>query len=140
MCDTELLGDSTRCDLDTDESLERRLREIWIRRVPCRLHEGGWQEEEIFFFVPDERLRIPQCIGRGTHISEDERAFLFRIFDITHIVEVDLDTAVLCPAPLVYLGIISDANQTIRIIRMEIGRVAWDLQFSEDSWFARVSE
>jgi hypothetical protein len=37
-------------------------------------------------------------------------------------------------------GIISDTDETILIIRMEIGRVAWDLQFSEDSWFARVSE
>lgn len=59
---------------------------------------------------------------------------------IAHIIEVDLDAAVLCTTPLVYLGIISDTDETIRVIRMEIGRVAWDLQFSEDSWFARVSE
>jgi hypothetical protein len=140
MRDTEFLYNLIRCDLDTDKSLERRLREIWIRRVPCRLHEGGWQEEEIFFLIPDERLRIPECIGRGTHIPEEERAFLFWVFDITYIIEVDLDTTILCTTPLVYLGIISDTDQTIRVIRMEIGRVAWDLQFSEDSWFARVSE
>jgi hypothetical protein len=65
---------------------------------------------------------------------------LFWVFDVTHIIEVDLDTTILCTAPLVYLSIISDTDEAILIIQMEIGRVAWDLQFSEDSWFARVSE
>ena len=65
---------------------------------------------------------------------------MFRIFDITYIIEVDLYATVLRTTPLVYLGIVSDTDKTIRIIRMEVGRVAWDLEFSEDSWFARVSE
>jgi hypothetical protein len=51
-----------------------------------------------------------------------------------------LDTAVLCSAPLIDRSIISDTDETIRIIRMEIGRVAWDLELPEYSWFARVSE
>ena len=65
---------------------------------------------------------------------------MFWVFDVTHIVEVDLDAAVLCATPLVYLSIISDTDETIRIIRVEIGRVAWDLQFSEDSRIARIRE
>ena len=62
MRDAELLGDSARCDLDSDESLERGLREVWIHSITYRLHEGCWDEEEIFFFVPDECLRTPESI------------------------------------------------------------------------------
>ena len=65
---------------------------------------------------------------------------MFRTAHITHIIEIDLDATILSTAPLIRLGIISDTDETIRVIGMEIGRVAWDLEFSEDSWFARVSE
>ena len=57
---------------------------------------------------------------------------MFRTAHITHIIEIDLDATILSTAPLIRLGIISDTDETIRVIGMEIGRVAWQLELSED--------
>jgi hypothetical protein len=52
---------------------------------------------------------------------------------ITHIVEIDLESSILSASPGIYLGIVSDTNESIIVIGMEIGRVSWDLEFSENS-------
>ena len=57
---------------------------------------------------------------------------MFWIFDVRYIVEIDLESSILCASPLIDLRIITYTNEPIRIIGMEIGRVAWDFEFSED--------
>lgn len=63
-----------------------------------------------------------------------------RIFYITDIVEVDLDTCILYPSPLIGLGIISNTDKAIGIVWMEVCRVTRNLEFAEDSWLRRVRE
>ncbi len=57
---------------------------------------------------------------------------MFRVFDIRDIVEVDLESSILYTTMTICDGIISDTDETIGIIGMEIGRISRYLEFSED--------
>lgn len=70
MCDSEFFIYISGSDRDSDESLECRLREVWIRGIVCRGHKSRREEEEIFFLVPDELFWIPQNISTRSHISD----------------------------------------------------------------------
>lgn len=59
---------------------------------------------------------------------------MFWIFYITHIIEIDLESSILNTSPSIRLGIISETDETIIIIWMEVGRVPWNFELSEDFW------
>ena len=99
MSDTELFNYTIGSYRYSDQSLECWFCEIWIDRITCRLNDGSRKEEEIFFLIPDKCFWIPENIARWTNISQSESWFLFWIFDITHIIEVDLDSSILSTTP-----------------------------------------
>ncbi len=106
----------------------------------CTILDLSWHEEEIFLLVPDEGSRIGEDFRTGTIITERERAFLFGILDIFDIVQIDLESAILYSSVFIREGIIADTDESIRIIWMQIGRVSWHLEFSENLRGGRIRE
>ena len=51
---------------------------------------------------------------------------------ISNIVEVDLESSILGSSIFIREGIIAKPDESILVIRMEVGRVSWHLEFSED--------
>lgn len=141
MGDTGLFLDSVcRIDTDSDGSLPCIAIAIGIYLVIRARHEGYWHKEKVFFLVPCKEPRIAEYIRAGSGISECEGRELFRIRDISDIVEIYFDSGILGSSPLICLGVVSDTDEMGRVIRVEIGRISWNLQLSENLRSGRITE
>ena len=116
----------------SDDTLESTLWSIGIFWIIRTLHERCRKEEEIFLFVPDECSRIRENFRRWASITKHEWCFLFWIFYIRYIIEIDLKSTILYTSPRIRLRIISKSDEAILIVGMEIRRVPGNLQLTED--------
>ena len=128
---SEFLSYSSRSYRYSKKSLKSRFCKIWIFFIFCRSHQSCRHEEKVFFFIPDECTRIREDIRTRSDITECECCFLFWIFHITHIIEIDLYASIPYSTMSTISSIISDTDEAVFIIWVKVCRIPWYFQFAK---------